>query len=422
MIAIFLIIGLLFQSLFAQPAVAADNLDVAAIVNDYPITFYDIEQRMKFVIVTTGIKADAQTSGQLANRILNNLIDEQLQLQSTKKYGINVSDEEIDAAISKIEADNKKPKGSLLKFLAAQQIDEATLREQIASQIAWGRYVQSKIVPKLRLSDSEINRHIEQYMQKQKNVEEAYIATIEIPNLSIIAKQFGDDDAGGLADKLTEQLRSGVNFATLAKQLNLGGESAISANWLPLAQMPPPLANAVRAVKAPAVLDPFKTVNGYQIIFVEKKRLSDYSINAEVLFKEIILHLDNNATQMDVDILMAIAKNVRKNAGTCDKKDVAGATELQELNFEVKYLRTNLSEISAQILPIVLGLQVGETSEPFATPEGIRLLKLCEKVQKDIDKDIEKRINAQLKEEKLRLEAMRELRELRRHAFIDVHG
>jgi parvulin-like peptidyl-prolyl isomerase len=282
--------------------------------------------------------------------------------------------------------------------------------------------VQSKIVPKLRLSDSEINRHIEQYMQKQKNVEEAYIATIEIPNLSIIAKQFGDDDAGGLADKLTEQLRSGVNFATLAKQLNLGGESAISANWLPLAQMPPPLANAVRAVKAPAVLDPFKTVNGYQIIFVEKKRLSDYSINAEVLFKEIILHLDNNATQMDVDILMAIAKNVRKNAGTCDKKDVAGATELQELNFEVKYLRTNLSEISAQILPIVLGLQVGETSEPFATPEGIRLLKLCEKVQKDIDKDIEKRINAQLKEEKLRLEAMRELRELRRHAFIDVHG
>ncbi|MFM7856787.1 MAG: hypothetical protein ACKO96_33880, partial [Flammeovirgaceae bacterium] len=103
--------------------------------------------------------------------------------------------------------------------------------------------------------------------------------------------------------------------------------------------------------------------------------------------------------QMDLDILMDIAKNVRKNAGTCDKKDVAGATELQELNFEVKYLRTNLSEISAQILPIVRGLQVGETSEPFATPEGIRLLKLCEKVQKDIDKDIEKRINAQLKEE-----------------------
>jgi peptidyl-prolyl cis-trans isomerase SurA len=215
MIAIFLIISLLFQSSFAQSAVAADNLDVAAIVNDYPITFYDVEQRMKFVIVTTGIKADSKTSGQLANRILNNLIDEQLQLQSTKKYGINVNDEEIDAAISKIEADNKKPKGSLLKFLASQQIDEATLREQIASQIAWGRYVQSKIMPKLRLSDSEINRHIEQYMQKQKNVEEAYIATIEIPNLSIISKQFGDDDAGGLANKLTQQLRSGVDLCKL---------------------------------------------------------------------------------------------------------------------------------------------------------------------------------------------------------------
>ncbi len=401
-----------------QPILAqANNLKVAAIVNDYPITMYDIEQRMKFIIATTGLKTDSKTTGQLANRVLNNLIDEQLQLQESIKANINVGDAEIDAAIGKIEADNKKEAGSLLGFLGASGIDVQTLREQIAAQIAWGQYVRRKIVPKLQLSDSELSRHIEQYIQKQRSVEEVLVANLDIPNLSITAKQFGKDDAAGLAQKLTQELRGGVDFGELAKQLNA---SSAQPAWVQLAQMPPALASLVRATEAPAFLDPFQTVNGYQIIFVQEKRLGDYRINAEVLFKEIILHLENDATKQDVDLLMNIAKNVRKHSGSCNKLDVAGATDLEGLDFEVKYMRANLSDISPQIFPLVRSLAMGETSEPFATPDGIRLLKLCEKVEKPVDQKLKDRIAIQLKQEKLQLEAIRALRELRRHAFIDV--
>jgi peptidyl-prolyl cis-trans isomerase SurA len=312
-------------------------------------------------------------------------------------------------------------------FLQNSGIDASTLREQIAAQIAWGQYIQRKIVPKLQVSDSELERNIDQYMQKQRRVEEVLVATIDIPNLNIISKQFGEDDAGGLAAKLTEQLRSGVDFGTLAKQLSATSpESATTPTWVQVAQMPPPLAEAVRAANVPAFLDPFQTVNGYQIIFVQEKRLSDYQMNAELLFKEIILHLEDNATKQDVDLLMNIAGNVRKHSGSCTKLDVAGATDLAGLDFEVKYMRANLSEISPQIFPLVRGLQVGETSEPFATPDGIRLLKLCEKTEKPIEqklgKELKDRISGQLRQEKLQLEAVRALRELRRHAFIDVRG
>ncbi len=406
---------------YASPSGQNNNLKVAAIVNDYPVTMYDIGQRMQFIMLTTGIKTDSKTTGQLANRVLNNLIDEQLQLQESKNININITDAEIDAAIAKIEADNKKEAGSLLRFLDANKIDIETLKQQLSAQIVWGRYIQRKIVPKLQVSDSELNRHIEQYMQKQRKVEEVLVATIDIPNLNIISQQFGQDDAGGLAAKLTEQLRNGVDFQTLAKQLSTTStEPATTPTWIPIAQMPPPLATVVRATNAPAFLDPFQTVNGYQIIFIQEKRLGDYQMNAEATFKEIILHLKADATKQDVDLLMNIAKNVRNHSGSCNKLDVSGVTDLETLDFEVKYLRANLSEISPQIFPLVRGLNINETSEPFASPDGIRLLKLCEKTETPISNKLKERITVRLKQEKLQLEAVRALRELRRHAFIDV--
>jgi peptidyl-prolyl cis-trans isomerase SurA len=421
---------------FAQCAIAADgrpeneinnqinsdknDFTITAIVNNYPITIYDINQRLAFVLSTTGLNPDSKTSSQLANRVLNNLIDEQLQMQEAEKNGIVIDDAEIEAAIEQIEKDNKKSSGSLIAFLQSKEIDPETLRSQLKAQIAWGRYIQKKIAPTLQVSDSELQRYTEQYLYKQKHVEEALLATIEIPNLTIISRQFGNDDAGQLAAKLTEQLRGGVDFEQLAKQLNISGAGSINQSWVPIAALPPELGIKVKSATPPTFLNPVKAVNGFQIVLVREKRFADYSSNGEVLFKEIMLRLEPNAVKSEVDVLMSIAKNVRKNAGSCTNLDVAGATDLAELNFDVKYLRLNLSDLSPQIKPLIRNLKIEETSEPFATPDGIRLLKLCEKTTSALPKAEKEKLMLQIKEEKLRLEAIREIRSLKQKSFIEI--
>ncbi len=76
--------------------------------------------------------------------------------------------------------------------------------------------------------------------------------------------------------------------------------------------------------------------------------------------------------------------------------------------------------MSPQVRPLVEGLRVEDISEPFAAPDGIHLLMLCEKIQLAGDKIDLKKARAQLREEKMQLEAMRSLRNLRREAFVEV--
>jgi peptidyl-prolyl cis-trans isomerase SurA len=418
-----IIITIIFSYSFAYANTnqkTGGDLSITAIVNNYPITIYDINQRLSFILSTTGLTPDSKTSAQLANRVLNNLIDEQLQIQEAEKNNIIISDSEIDAAISQIEEGNKKPKGSLIAFLENKNIDPETLREQLKAQLAWGKYIQNKITPTLQVSDSELKRYTEQYLYKQKNVEEALIATIEIPNLTVISKQFGNDNAAQFAAKLTEQLRGGVDFEQLAKQLNISSAGNINQSWVPIAALPPELGMAVKNTTPPTFLNPIKVAGGFQIVLVRERRLADYSMNGEVLFKEIILKLSPNAIKSEVDVLMSIAKNVQKHAGSCTNLDVAGATELAELDFEVKYLRINLSDLSPQIRAITRNLKIEQTSEPFATPDGIRLLKLCEKTTMDLPKSEKEKLLIQIKEDKLRLEALRRLRALKQKSFIEV--
>jgi peptidyl-prolyl cis-trans isomerase SurA len=411
--------------MLASPLHAAspDPFSVAAVVGDVPLTHYDIQQRMRFLIATTGLKVNEKTSAQLAGRVMNTLIEEQLQLQAGKKSGITASAEDIAAAIARIEADNKKEAGSLRTFLERQEIDPTTLETQIAAQLVWSKYLQRTIVPSLQISDSELSRYIQQFTNKQRSIEEVQVASIDIPNLTLATEQFKADDAAGLAEALTAQLRAGVDFNTLAKQLSSTSPVSVAgAQWIPLKQLPPELGTMLRTLTPPAVLNPFKTPSGYQILLVQDKRTVDYRTNAEILLKEIILKLAADASAKEVDVLMAIARTVRKDAGSCTMKDVSGVTDLQGLEFEVNYSRTKLAELSSQLFPLIRGLQVGDTSEPFATPEGIRLLTLCEKIELPMSDTEKERLSVQLKEEKLRLEATRLLRTLRRDSYIDIRG
>ena len=56
-------------------------------------------------------------------------------------------------------------------------------------------------------------------------------------------------------------------------------------------------------------------------------------------FKEIMLNLAADASEQEVDILMSIARDVRKYPGRCGSQTIAGASDVQELDFEVNYAR-----------------------------------------------------------------------------------
>ncbi len=400
----------------AALAAGEKDFSVAAVVGDHIITRYDISQRIRFIIATTGLKPDPTTLNTLFPRVMNTLIDEQLERQETSRNHVDVSQEEIDAAIARIEQDSKRPAGSLQAFLDEAGIDKATLNAQLSAQIGWGKLMQKRIVPTLNISEQEMSRAIEQNMQAESKVEEVKIASL------ILANAQGTDDAKtkALAEQVVKDLRGGARFEAVARQLTTPQLTTISPTWVPLRQLNKNVAAMIAPLTPPAIADPVRIPAGYQILLFEERRVTQFDTNAEGMFKEIVLNLPNDAGKKEVDVLMSIARDVRKNAGSCASKNIAGLEELDGLDFKVDYTRTSFNEISAEVLPLVRGLKVGETSEPFATPEGIRLLQLCEKTvlpAKAPDRD---KLERKLKAEKFTLESLRALRDLRRDAYIDI--
>ena len=408
----------LFVLLAAPYAMAEGEKDftVAAIVGDHVITRYDVSQRIRFIIATTGIKPDPATLNTLFPRVMNTLIDEQLEREEVVRNHIEVSQAEVDAAIAHIEEDSKRPAGSLQAFLDQAGIDKATLNEQLKAQLGWGKLMQKRILPTLAISEQEMSRAVEQSMQTESKVEEVKIASL------ILANGPGVDDAKtkALAEQVVKDLRGGARFEAVARQLTAPQLTTISPTWVPLRQLNKNVAAMIAPLTPPAIADPVRIPAGYQILLFQERRTTQYDTNADGMFKEIVLTLPADAGKKEVDVLMAIARDVRKNAGTCTSKNIAGVEELEGLDFKVDYTHTNFNEISPQVLPLVRGLKVGETSEPFATPEGIRLLQLCEKTTLPAKAPDRDKLEHKLKAEKFTLESLRALRDLRRDAYIDI--
>ncbi len=161
---------------------------IVVLVNDDPITSYDVAQRQRFLALTSGmgdkmrerLKSErtqeefkaymmkerpqskeeatalqkkfveklqaevlASQSGSMRKQALDQLIDERLMLQAAKEQKISISDDEINQTLSRM-AEGGSKKLSLNEFLAqfsSQGVNPATLRERIRAQTAWRQVI-----------------------------------------------------------------------------------------------------------------------------------------------------------------------------------------------------------------------------------------------------------------------------------------
>jgi peptidyl-prolyl cis-trans isomerase SurA len=122
---------------------------VAVFVNGEPITAMDIEQRSKFLFVTSQKHHPRQ-------EVLDQLIDEKLKVREGARWGINVSDSEVDNSFATMASRMRLSSEQLTQSLAKSGVKADTLKARIKADIVWQSLVRSRYQAKLQLSDSEI--------------------------------------------------------------------------------------------------------------------------------------------------------------------------------------------------------------------------------------------------------------------------
>jgi peptidyl-prolyl cis-trans isomerase SurA len=116
---------------------AAAQTSIVAVVNGEPITSYAVQQRQQLLRLT-GVK------GNLQEAAIDELIDEKVQRRAAARYGISVSDADVEEALGEIAKRVKLSPSQLGQALGQSGVNIATLRERLSAQIAFSRLVRAQ--------------------------------------------------------------------------------------------------------------------------------------------------------------------------------------------------------------------------------------------------------------------------------------
>ena len=138
----------LLSSLWPTPL---DASSIKILVNDVPITEYDIAQRTRLISATGG-----GGGGNTRQRAIDELIDEQLKLQAARKLGVAVSSEQVDQAFGTIATRVKMSPAQFSQALSQIGVNPATLKKRLESDLTWRDVVRARFNSSVRIRDRDI--------------------------------------------------------------------------------------------------------------------------------------------------------------------------------------------------------------------------------------------------------------------------
>jgi peptidyl-prolyl cis-trans isomerase SurA len=256
-------VALAAASLLAVPAMGRAQ-EVVALVDGEPVTALDIEQRAKFIQMSTQ-KTPARKD------VLDGLIDEILEIREAKKFGINVPDSEVDNAFvsvgTRMGADTTKLTAMLVKGGASAD----TLKHRLKAELAWNALVKGRFKSSLEIADSDVEAQLDLHKPQDKN-EVGYEYTLR-PVLFVVPRG-SPDTAFEARKKEADALR--VRFLTCAEGIPFARalhEVAVRDQVIKFsADLPPALRDILDKTDVGHLTPPEQTAEGVQVFALCSKK------------------------------------------------------------------------------------------------------------------------------------------------------
>lgn len=254
----------------AGDARAAGSDGIAAVVNDQPITMSEVADRMKLLIVSSGMKESPDVQEKMRPQVINMLIDETLRFQETSEQKVAVDEARVDAAFAEIAGQNNMESAQFSQVLKNARVSEKSLRQQLRAQVAWNSLVEQKLMGEVQVTEFDVDS-MEQQIKANFGKTEYLAAEIFLP----VDSTSSEGDVRTLADRLVKQLRGGdVRFSALAGQFSqaAGASRGGDLGWVQQGQLMPELESALAALQKGQVTDAIRTALGYHILLLRESR------------------------------------------------------------------------------------------------------------------------------------------------------
>ncbi len=397
---------------------------IVAVVNTELVTSVELQQRLD------RIKADARRDNTrlpdddtLRQQVLDVLIDERVQITHARESGQRVDDSDIDRAIANIAAQNQITVAQLRDRLRADGMDLPRFRSTLREQILVERVREREVTQRIRITDSDIDRALEERQAQaavgaQLNLAQILVTVPEGASADVVAQR------QARADQALARVRAGEDFSKVARELSedanreAGGELGLR----PADRLPDLFVSAVQGLPVGQVTTQLvRSAAGFHVLKLLDRQADDPFQVTQTRARHILVRASDAAQAGQVsrrlEALRAqiergerkfddVAREISEDGSAAAGGDLGWASPG---NFVPEF------EEAMSRLPL------GGISPPVVSRFGVHLIQVVERRNATLDpKAVREQTRTRLREAKFESTYQEWAKELRLRAYIEM--
>ncbi len=399
--------------------VVADN--IYAVINGEVITRADIDNRAKLFALSAGLPLSADVMARLRGQIGRELIDDRLRLQEIQRRKIVVADTDVAGALGDIEKRNGLKPGGLRDRLASQGVDFSAMISQIRAQLGWTRVLRQHMADRSQITREDVAS--QQALLKSQNGQPQY----RVSEIFVSAEDPAHmGEARKFADTVIEQLRHGAPFGIVAAEFSQS-QTALQGGdlgWVRPDQLDPQVGGLINAMPIGAVSNPIEVAGGYSIMTVRERRIVGQDLATVLTLRQAFFGfatpLDPQAPTDQQKTALKAAANLSTTATSCADVEAANAKSGTKRPSDPGDVRED--RLNPNMQQVLKTVGDGKATRPLVTPEGVLVVMVCGRAQKNMAAVTPEDIANQLLQERVELSSRQLQQDLKRRALIDVRG
>jgi peptidyl-prolyl cis-trans isomerase SurA len=360
---------------------------------------------------------NAEVLARLTPQVTRLLVDERLRLQEIQRRRILVSDQDVGEAVADIEARNGLPSGGLAAQLRGSGVEPRALYDQIRVQIGWARLVRAMLGAQGEVTPREVEEFVAAH--KARTGEPEYLVSeIFVP----VDEAASEAEVKRFVDDVVAQLRRGVPFPAAATQFSQS-QTALQGGdmgWVRPDEFDPAVAAILGRMPVGAIANPTKVPGGFQIVALRQKRETGREIATLVSLRQAFYPFTSaldpqNPTQQQRD---AVDRARTLEGKACPAVEAAGRAQSASRPADPGQVRLDTMQPPA-LRSLIAGLPVGRASQPIITPDGVMIIAVCAKEQRNLAELTPDQARGQILRDRAELTSRQLQRDLRRRATIE---
>ena len=352
----------------------------------------------------------------LFSRITEKLIMDEILLQKAEKFGIRISDQELNEALSEFASQDGLTLRELRKKIESEKKSFKDFRESLKKELILRRVQSGLVRPKIIISEQEMMNYI-------NSTEGQSLISIEYKINQILIKDLEENEFQEKVSNIIDEINNGISFLKATEKYSFLFDSENNGNlgWRNKSQIPTLFVEQISKMEKGDIFGPIKSGAGIHIIQLEDIRGETIQTEFQTLVQHILIkESEIRSEKQSKDLITSLHERLNQGEdmeilARVYSDDPGSKLDGGKLDWAPKGVYDKKFE------EVMAETEIGKFSEPFKSAFGWHILKVLERREKNIsDELLKEKAYGILFQRKYREQLQTTLEEIRAEAFVDI--